>query len=67
MTSAVDICNEALATIAARATISSFNDASKEAVNCKIFYNPTRKASASRRSLGVCEEAAIVVGVGKCC
>lgn len=44
MTSSIDICNEALATIGARSTMNSFDEASKEAVNCKIFYNPTRTA-----------------------
>lgn len=44
MTSAIDICNEALASFGARSVITSFDEASKEAVNCKIFYTPVRKS-----------------------
>lgn len=44
MASAIDICNEALAVIGARSQIVSFDEASKEAVNCKLFYNATRRA-----------------------
>jgi hypothetical protein len=44
MTSAIDICNEALASIGARSVIASFTESSKEAVNCQIFYGPTRTA-----------------------
>ncbi len=44
MTSAIDICNEALALFGSRSVINSFDEPSKESINCKIFYNPTRKS-----------------------
>lgn len=42
MTSVADICNQALAEIGARATITSLDDPSKEAAACKIFYDSCR-------------------------
>lgn len=43
MTSSIDLCNMALGEISAKRTINSFDDASAEAVNCKLFYTDTRQ------------------------
>lgn len=44
MSSDVQICNRALAEIGTRSTIVSLDEASTEAVNCKLQYTPMRQA-----------------------
>lgn len=43
MVSEVDLCNESLSDIGARATIASLQDKSSAAINCNIWYNRLRK------------------------
>lgn len=40
----IDLANRALAEVKARSTITSFDEPSAEAVYCKMFYDPMRKA-----------------------
>lgn len=44
MSSPIDLCNSALAEIGTQSQINSFTEASAEAFNCQLFYDPMRRS-----------------------
>jgi len=64
MTSAVDICNRALADCGARSTIGSLTDGSIEAVQCSFFYGPSRKALLRMANWGFARTQILMTQVG---
>ncbi len=64
MTSAISICNEALAEASCRATITSFDEPDKEAINCKIFYNSCRQELLRRAHWGFARKQQLLTQIG---
>ena len=64
MTSITDLCNRALAEMGARAVIASLDEASTEAVNCSLFYNPLRKQLLRAAAWGFARETAPLTLLG---
>ena len=64
MTSAIDVCNKALSEIGARATITSFLEASPAAVQCRLQYDSLRQQLLRAAPWGFARKTATLTTLG---